>query len=148
MRAWTTFCVIAGSILIVGAAATAVPPALLRSDAPALEVTTSILPVTQDEYQLLGRTRATPGTYRCSVQVHDEPGSQRVWGTKDIVLGAGQSGQESADFGQLLLEFRASVGKSLDRAETRVTIYRDGKVINRQTSAVWLQRTGTVQRLR
>jgi hypothetical protein len=147
MRVWTTFRVIAGSILIVGAAATAVPPALLRSDAPALEVTTSILPVTEDPYQLLGRT-ARPGTYRCSVQVHDEPGSQRVWGTKDIVLGAGQSGQESADFGQLRLEFRASVGKSLDRAETRVTIYRDGKVINRQTSAVWLQRTGTVQRLR
>jgi hypothetical protein len=141
MRAWTTFCVMAGSILIVGAAATAVPPTLLRGDAPALEISTSILPVTEDAYQLLGRTRVRPGTYRCSVQVHDAPGSQRVWGTDDVILGAGESGEQSADFGPLRLEFRASVGKSLDRAETVVTLFRDGKLINRQTSTVWLQRT-------
>ena len=81
------------NILLLVLAAVSAPPALLRSDAPAIEVTTSIRPVTEDRYQLL--VRPTPGRYRFEV---------------------------------------------LDRAETRVTIYRDGKVIHRQTSVVALQR--------
>jgi hypothetical protein len=135
--------VIVASIALLGTTS-AVPPSLLRSDAPALQVDTSIRPVTEDRYQLL--RRATPGMYRCSVVVHDEPGSRRVWATKDIVLAAGESGEETAIFGPLQLHFRASLGEKLDRAETNVTVTRDGRIVSRQTSTVWLQRTSSASR--
>lgn len=124
-------------ISIVVAASTA-PALFQRNDAPALEVTTSIRPVTKDEYQLL--TRPLPGMYRCSARIHDEPGSRRVLGTKDIVIGPGESGEEAAIFGNLRVEFRATIGKALDRADTVVTITRNEKVISRQSSTVWLER--------
>ena len=130
--------VIAASALLLGTTA-AVPPTLLRNDAPALEISTSIRPVTQDEYQLLRRT--TPEMYRCSAVVHDEPGSKRVWSTKDIVLAPGESGEETTVFGPLRLLFRASLSDNLDRAETTVTVTRDEKIVTRQTSTIWLQRT-------
>jgi hypothetical protein len=79
--------------------------------------------------------------YRCSVLVHDEPGSKRVWSTKDIVLAPGESAEETSVFGPLRLHFQASLGASVDRAETTVTVTRDGKVVTRQTSTIWLQRT-------
>jgi hypothetical protein len=125
--------------------APAVPPTFLRSDAPALEISTSILPVTQDSYQLLG-TRVVPGTYRCSAFIHDEPGSNRVWAAKDIVIGAGESGETSNTFGQLGVTFRANIAKNLDRAEMVVTVTRDGKIINRQSTTVWLQRPTVLER--
>jgi hypothetical protein len=135
--------VIAASTLLFGATV-AVPPTLLRSDAPALEVSTSIRPVTQDEYQLLRRT--VPGIYRCSVLIHDEPGSNRVWSTEDIVLAPGESGESSNTFGPLRLHFRASLSANLDRSEMTVTVTRDERVITRQTSTTFLQReTSTVQ---
>ena len=126
-----------GAVAIIGATAV-LPPGLQRSDAPALEVTTSILPVTQDEYQLLVRPK--PGMYRCSARIHDEPGSNRVLGVPDIVIGPGDSGAETADFGNLHVEFRAKISAGRDRAETDVMITREGRVINRQRSVVWLQR--------
>src|SRR5687768_6136388 len=88
--------VIVASTVLLGATV-AVPPALLRSDAPALEVSTSIRPVTHDEYQLLRRT--VPGMYWCSVLVHDEPGSNRVWSTEDIVLAPGSQEKVPAPLG-------------------------------------------------
>lgn len=128
-------------------AATAVPPALLLNVAPALEVRTSVRPVSHDRYQLL--QRVVPGMYRCSVAVHDEPGSNRVWSTKDIVLAPGESGEQSATFGPLRLHFKASLSAKLDRAETTVTLTRDEQVITRQTSTVWLQREdSSIQPLR
>ena len=126
-----------GAVAIIGASST-VPPALLRSDAPALEVSVSILPIEQDMYRLLVRPR--PGMYRCSARIHDEPGSNRVLGVPDIVIGPGDSGVETADFGNLHVEFRAKISAARDRAETAVTITREGRVINRQRSVVWLQR--------
>ena len=126
-----------GAVVILGASRD-VPPTLLRSDAPALEISTSILPVTHDEYQLLVRPK--PGMYRCSARVHDEPGSHRVLGVPDIVIGPGDSGEETATFGTLHIRFRAKISASLDRADTDVTITRDGNVINRQKSTVWLER--------
>jgi hypothetical protein len=125
------------AFLLIGAA-TEVPPSFLRSDAPALEVTTSIRPVTQDTYQLLRRVK--PGMYRCEVRVHDEPGSHRVWGTRSIVLAPGETGEESAEMGQLRLHFKATIAKTLDRAETVVTVTREGKIIHKQRSTTWLQR--------
>jgi hypothetical protein len=124
--------------LLVLAAAAAVPPSLLRNDAPALEVRTSIRPVAQDEIQLLRRVK--PGMYRCSVVVADEPGSHRVFATKDLVLAAGESGQESATYGPIRLQFRASLGKKLETAVTTVTVYRDEKIVTRQSSTVALAR--------
>ena len=129
--------VIAASTLLVSATV-AVPPTLLRSDAPALEVSTSIRPVSQDEYQLLRRT--VPGMYRCAVLIHDEPGGNRVWSTKDIVLAPGESGESSNAFGPLRLHFRASLSANLDRSEMTVTVTRDEMVIARQTSTTLLQR--------
>ena len=113
-------------------ASATVPPALLRSDAPAIEVETSIRPVTHDEYQLL--VRAVPGMYRCEVYVHDEPGSRRIWGTSDLLVAPGGTAEKTVVLGQLRLDARAALGKEKDRAEVRVTITRDGKVIHRQTS--------------
>ena len=123
------------ALLLVGAT---VPPSLLRSDAPALDIATSIRPVSQDEYRLL--RRVPPGSYRCSARILDAPGSRRGWAAKDIVLGAGQSGDTSNELGQLTVKFHASIAKDLDRAETVVTVTRDAKVISRQSSTVWLQR--------
>jgi hypothetical protein len=123
-----------------------VPPSFLRSDAPALEISTSIEPITADEYQLLHQ-RAVPGSYRCSALIHDEPGSNRVWGAKDIVIGPGESGETSSTFGQLGVTFRAEIAKTLDRAKTIVTVTRDGKIINRQSTTVWLQRPAGTRRL-
>ena len=47
-----------------------VPPSLLRSDAPSIEIDVSVRPVTQDSYQLL--ERAKPGMYRCQAVVHED----------------------------------------------------------------------------
>lgn len=127
--------VIAASIVLLGATGV-VPPTLLRSDAPALEVSTSIRPVTQDEYHLLRRT--TPGMYRCSVVIHDVPGGNRAWSTEDIVLAPGESGESSNRFGPLQMHFRASLSADLDRSEMTVTVTRDDKVITRQTSTTML----------
>ena len=126
-----------GAVLLIGAT-TPVPPPLLRSDAPALDIETTIRPVTQDPYMLLDRPK--PGMFRCQVFVHDAPGSNRVWTTKDIVLGPGESGESTNELGNLKLLFRARISKSFDRADTDVTLLRDDKVINRQRSTVWLDR--------
>lgn len=128
--------VILASTVLLG---TTVPPTLLRSDAPALEITTSVAPVTQDEFQLLKR-RVKPGMYRCSVRIQDEPGSHRVWGTNHLVLAPGETDEVTDTLGNLKLHFRAKLGKDLDYASTTVTVYRDEKVINRQTSTFALQR--------
>ncbi|HEX6086742.1 MAG TPA: hypothetical protein VF266_19580 [Thermoanaerobaculia bacterium] len=112
------------------------PQTLLRSDAPAIEVETIIRPVTHDRYQLLDRV--TPGMYRCEVLVHDEPGSNRIWGTSDLVVAPGGSAEKSVTLGTLRMDARVTLTRAKDRASTRVTIYRDGKVIHRQTSTVSL----------
>jgi hypothetical protein len=121
------------------ASATTVPSALLRNDAPALETRVSILPLTTDEYLLL--RRSPEGLYRCSVRVHDEPGSNRIWGTKDLILGPGENGESESSLGSLQLVFRASIAKSLDRADTVVTLTRDDKVIARQHQTISLVKT-------
>jgi hypothetical protein len=126
-----------GAVVVLGASRD-VPPTLLRSDAPALEISTSILPVTQDRYQLLARPR--PGMYRCTALVHDQPGSNRVLAVPDIVIGPGESGEQTAVFGALEIRFRAKISATLDRADTDVTVTRTGQVINRQKSTVWLER--------
>ena len=123
-----------------------VPPSLLRSDAPSIEIDVSVRPVTQDSYQLL--ERAKPGMYRCQAVVHEEPGSHRVWGSEEILLSPGQTKEETTEFGQLKLHFRASIGKRADRVRTEVTLTRDGKVINRQTSSVEVEPPEPLRRLR
>jgi hypothetical protein len=129
--------ILVASTLLAGATVT-IPPELLRSDAPALEISTSVRPVTQDEFQLLRRT--LPGMYRCSVVVHQEPGSNRVLGTKDIVLAPGESDEVSSKFGPLEVKFQARLSRRVDYAETTATVLRDGKIINKQTSRVTLER--------
>ena len=113
-----------------------VPPAFLRSDAPALQVDISIQPVTEDEFQLL--RRVTPGMYRCSVRVHNATGSRRVWGTKDIVLLPGERGEETATLGPLKLSFAASIDERREKVEALVTVFRDDQVISRQRSSISL----------
>lgn len=124
------------AILLIAAT---VPPSLLRSDAPALEISTSIRPVTQDEYLLLGRTRVRPGAYRCHALLH-EPGSHAVIAAKDIVIGPGESGETTNDLGPFSVKFKAKIAKALDRVDTTVTVLRDDKIVSRQTSTVWLDR--------
>jgi hypothetical protein len=125
-------------------AATTVPSSLLRSDAPSLEVDVAIAPVAHDALQLLERAR--PGMFRCSAIVRDEPGSRRIWTTKDIVLWPGESGEERTTLGQLDLHFQASIDRRAERAVTLVTVSRDGKVVNRQRSSIWLSRPTSEQR--
>ena len=132
-------CLIA--VVVFCVAATEVPSPLLRSDAPALEIATSVEPVGYSDFQLL--KRPTPQTFKCSVIVRDEPGSKRVWTTKDLLLNPGESGEQSATLGPLQLSFKAKIGKNLDRAETSVTVTRDSKVITRQVSQVYLVRVGS-----
>ncbi len=134
-----TFIVTVAIASFIFVAATTVPPALLRNDAPALEVEISLAPVSQDTWQLL--RRPTPGTYRCSVFVHDEPGSRRIWGTKNIVIARGESGQDTAKLGPLELNVTATLDRSGERAQVVATVSREGKVINRQRSTVSLSRT-------
>ncbi|HEX9160448.1 MAG TPA: hypothetical protein VF980_01975 [Thermoanaerobaculia bacterium] len=124
------------SMLLLAASAT--PPALLRSDAPALEVEIHIWPVTQDPLQLL--TRVTPGMYRCSVLVHDEPGSNRTWKTKDVVISPGHSGEETATAGELQLHFKATVDRAAEKANAVATVTRNGRVVSRQKTSVFLSR--------
>ena len=119
--------------------APSVPPSLLAGDAPALEISTSIRPVTEDAYQLL--RRAKPGMDRCSTDIRVEGGNAPMWGTKDIVLGAGERGEEKSTLGSLQAIFSAKINKSLDRAETTVTVTRDGRVISRQRSTVSLAKS-------
>lgn len=125
------------NILLLLLATVTTPPALLRNDAPAIEVETSIRSVSHDRYQLLDR--AVPGMYRCEVLVHDEPGSRRVWGTSDLVVAPGGTAEKTVTLGTLRLDARVTLSRSKDRASTHVTIYRDDKVIHRQTSTVSLQ---------
>lgn len=129
------------AIILLAVAAAEVPPlppTFYRSDAPALEIRTSILPVTHDSYQLL--KRVTPGMYRCQVYVLDHPGSDHVWAAQDVVLGPGESSEKTSAWGPIALTFKVKIEKSLDHAETTVTVSRDSKVISKQVSTVWLER--------
>lgn len=112
-----------------------IPP---QAAPPALELSTSVMPVSRDAYQLL--KRPAPGMYRCSVRVQEAPGSQRVWGPEEIVVQAGQTGETTTAHDGMTLQFRAGVAKAGDRADTIVTISRNGKVVTRQSSTVWLER--------
>lgn len=125
------------NILLLLLTAVTPPPALLRSDAPAIEVETTIRPVSSDPYQLLDRP--VPGMYRCEILVHDEPGSSRVWGTTNLLLAPGGSAEETVTLGPLRMDARAALAKKKDYAEVRVTIYRDDKVIHRQRSVMSLR---------
>ena len=135
MRKLVSLAVLGVSTVLL--AGTTVPATFLRSDAPAIQVDITIAPVTQDEWQLL--RRVTPDMYRCSVRVHDQPGSNRVWGTKAVLLRAGESGVETATFGPLHLIFSASIDERRERVEAVATLIRDGKVINKQRSSISLQ---------
>lgn len=128
---------VVAAVLLTGSALT-IPERMMRSDAPAIEVETSIRSVTHDPYQLLKRVR--PGLYRCTAIIHDEPGSHRILPAKDIVIGPGESDETTNVFENLEIVFSAKIAKELDRAETVVTLKRDGKVVNRQKSTVWLER--------
>jgi hypothetical protein len=123
------------------------PPALLRTDAPALDIRTSIEPVTQDEYLL--RRRVRPEMFRCRAAVYPAPEGKPALMAKDIVIGPGESDETTAVIAPFTIEFKAKIAGGLDQAETTVTVLRDGAIVNRQKSTIWLQReTATVEPVR
>ena len=138
----TLSCLVA--IILLGVAATEVPSAFLRRDAPPLEIVTHVEPIGYSDFQLLRRPTPDPQTFKCYVIVRDELGSSK-WGAKDLLLMPGESGEESATLGPLKLTFKATIGKNIDRAETSVTVTRDSKVISRQVSQIYLVRVGGTQ---
>ena len=119
---------------VVLLATTAVPP----PSAPAFDVQTSIRPVTQDDYLLLRRVR--PGMFRCAATVFNAPDGKPLLKAKDIVIGPGESDETTAVTAPFTIQFKAKIAKALDRAETTVTVLRDGAIVSRQKSTVWLQR--------
>lgn len=132
MRArFTVLLVLFGSLLLLGKT---LPPSLLRSDAPALEIRTTIRPVSEDPIQMLARP--APGSYRCRARI-SEPGSRQVLGTPDIVIAPGETGETTTRLGPLTVIFRARI-IDRHRAETLVTVMRDGALVSRQRSEAWL----------
>ena len=123
---------LASSLFLVGMS---VPPSLLQGNAPALEIRTTVRPVSEDPIQLLAR--AAPGSYRCKAVVFAEPGSRKVFGPPDIVIAPGEAGETTTTFGPLTVTLRARIiGRH--RAETIVTVTRDGEIVSRQRSEAWL----------
>jgi hypothetical protein len=84
--------------------------------------------------------------YRCSLLVLDEPGSRRAWSAPDIVLGPGEKGEKSSTHGPMQVNFKASISKSVDHADTAVTVTRDGKIVLRQVSSFSLDKTPSANR--
>ncbi len=131
-RSTVLFVLLASSLFLMGMS---VPPSLLRSNAPALEIRTTIRPVTEDPIHLLARP--VPGTYRCKTVVFAEPGSRKVFGPPDIVITPGETGETMTTFGPLTVMFGARI-IDRHRAETIVTVTRDGVIVSRQRSEAWL----------
>lgn len=78
--------------------------------------------------------------YRCSLLVLDEPGSRRAWSAPDLVLGPGEKREKSSTHGPMQVNFRAPISKSVDHADTTVTVTRDGKVVLRQVSSFSIEK--------
>ena len=123
---------LASSLFLVGMS---VPPSLLQSNAPVLDIRTTVRPVSEDPIQLL--PRPAPGSYRCKAVVFSEPGSRKVFGPPDIVIAPGEAGETTTTFGPLTVTLRARI-IDRHRAETIVTVTRDGEIVSRQRSEAWL----------
>jgi hypothetical protein len=137
MRVSTIVFVLFAAVVATSSTRNVVPPSLLRSDAPALEIETVVQPTSHGPYELL-EGRRVPRTYTCHVSVHDEPGSLKVWGTKAIVLAPGENKTARSALGDLEMTFEARIDQSATRAHTRVEITRSGMVIARQKNTVSL----------
>ena len=133
MRLDSRLLVMCGALLLIAAE---VPPALQRNDAPVFDINVTISPVARDQFQLL--RSAKPGKYRCFALIHDEPGSRRVWGPKEIILGPGETREASVEYAGLKATLKATISLDLTNAKTAVTIMRGDKIISRQLATVTL----------
>lgn len=129
----------APKVLLLLAAAVLLATTSLPPISPALDVQTSIRPVTQDEFLLL-RQRIRPGMFRCQAVVYSAPEGKPLLKAKDIVIGPGESNDTTTAGAGFTIQFQAKIAKTLDQAETTVTVLRDGAIVNRQKSTIWLQR--------
>lgn len=142
MRKWTSL-----SILFIAASASfvllgsSVPHRFLENEAPVLQIDVEIRPIEHDAFQLLKYPR--PGDYRCSVRVREEPGSRRVWGTEDLLVRPGEAKEAISRLGSFELHFAVAVGSGSKNALATVTVTRDGKIIAKQTSKIWLDEPRT-----
>jgi hypothetical protein len=124
------------SVVVFGSTAAA-PPWTLRNDAPALDISVSVRPVADDDYLLV--PRPLPGSYRCSVLVHDIGERNRAFGTTEVVVAPGEKAERTTSVGPLNLHFGVRIAKAAQHAETVVTVTRDGRLMTRQKARVALR---------
>ena len=132
------------SVVVFGSTAAA-PPWTFRNDAPALDISVSVRPVADDDYLLV--PRPLPGSYRCSVTVHDIAERDRAFGTSGVVVAPGEKAERTTTVGPLNLHFGVRIAKAAQYAETVVTVTRDGKLMTRQHSRVALRPSNSAQPL-
>lgn len=135
MRTAVVLLVLSSTALL--AARPSVPSFLLRDDVPPLETRITIRPVNQNMYHPARRWR--PDLYQCSAVIVEGTGeSRRAWGPKAILLGRGESGEETRTSGPIEVRFRVSINDELDTARASVIVTRNGQRVLTQTSHVVL----------
>lgn len=90
------------------------------------------------EYELLRRP-SPPGTFLCRADA-TVPGAKHALHIDDLYVTAGQRLVKRTAEGATTLELAASITAAGDRAETLVTILRDGTPVHRTRSSMALAR--------
>jgi hypothetical protein len=128
---------IVASLLLTIVAADSPKPA-----AAPMETRVDITPSSQDAYMLL--KRSTPFTYTCTADVlaPQEPGKVRSsLARAKVAVEPGHSETSIVKGNGVDIQFTTKIDKNAERADWSLSVTRDGELVTRQTSTVWLQKS-------
>jgi hypothetical protein len=96
--------------------------------APAFDIRVEVFPSTMEPIQLLDRP--TPESFTCRAMVF-QPGTNKGWVVQELTVGPGGRETTSNDVAGMTFTFAAAINKESTRADTLLTITRDGRVLSR-----------------
>ncbi|MBV9494033.1 MAG: hypothetical protein JOZ54_07285 [Acidobacteria bacterium] len=120
------------AILTLG---TASRPAAQLPDVDRFEISVEVLPTSQAEFQLL--RRETPETYTCRASV-GPAGEKKAFFAPKLVLLPGEHRSATQNAGPYSATFSVSINKPTDRADVSVDVTKNGVLVARQRSTLWL----------
>lgn len=130
------------------AAATTVVPTTPTPATPQqpFETNVEIIPTAQTGYPL---TWHNPQTFTCSAMVSRDFTDQRrtAFGVGKLVVPAGGRQTKTIPYEGYEMTFRVSISDTADRADATVTLRRDGEIVTRQRTTVWLDRSNGPRRV-
>lgn len=124
------------AILTLGTAPRSAAPAAQLPDVDRFEISVDVLPSSQaGEFQLL--RRGTPETYTCRAYV-GPAGEKKTFFAPKLVLLPGEHRAATQNAGPYSATFSVSINKPTDRADVAVDVTKNGILVARQRSTLWL----------